>query len=83
MPNEIEVIQCVPCGKKMRIPLFSEPDEATFLEWYKMPICNSCFSGNHDGFAGQSARRVTNHLTRHGIPLPNKNSNGWIPMRPS
>lgn len=41
--------------------------------------CDTCWSGNHDGWAPHYEKALLEHLTRQGLPVPARNSKGWLP----
>lgn len=45
----------------------------------KIFACNQCWNGNHDGWAPDLEARLHAHLTRQGLPVPQRNDKGWLP----
>lgn len=41
--------------------------------------CNSCWTGNHDGWAPHREEALIAHLQRQDIPVPERNEKGRLP----
>jgi len=41
--------------------------------------CDTCWNGNHDGWAPQYESVLLGHLKRKGLPVPPRNANGFLP----
>jgi hypothetical protein len=41
--------------------------------------CDSCWQGNHDGWAPHHEPVLLAHLKRQGLPVPARNASGLLP----
>jgi hypothetical protein len=46
---------------------------------YQVTVCMSCWNGNWDGWAPHLEQRLISHLNRNVLPIPERNSKGWLP----
>lgn len=46
---------------------------------YDMMVCDTCYNANWDGWAPLREPGIIKHLEGKGIPIPKRNSKGWIP----
>ncbi len=46
---------------------------------YQITVCMSCWNGNCDGWAPHLDERLISHLEKKGLPIPERNSKGWLP----
>ena len=49
------------------------------LGYYKLTLCDGCYSGNWDGFAPHLEPKMLEHLRKNSIPTPPRNAKGLIP----
>ena len=46
---------------------------------YKLTVCRTCWVSNHDGWGPVVEDQFVKHLQSNGIPLPERNKDGWYP----
>lgn len=46
---------------------------------YKMTVCETCWSANHDGWGPHAEAIVLEHLKKNNLPVPPCNARGWLP----
>ena len=46
---------------------------------YMIEACDVCYESNLDGWALRHERRLVAHLTKKGLPIPERNANGLLP----
>jgi len=53
--------------------------DGVYISRYEVTVCMSCWNGNWDGWAPHLEQRLILHLNRNGLPIPERNSKGWLP----
>ena len=48
---------------------------------YEMWVCSNCFDGNRDGWAPHHEPTVLAHLQTKGLPIPERNLLGLLPLK--
>lgn len=56
-----------------------EIHEGHYVQAYDLGVCGMCYRSNHDGWGPYHEPKLVAHLTHKGIPIPKRNSSGWIP----
>lgn len=51
-----------------------------YVAKYKLSICSSCKSSNHDGLNPSYNKKFEDHLKTNNIPIPERNAKGWYPV---
>lgn len=55
--------------------------DGRWIERLRAYICTPCLQGNWDGLANpEKIKRLFDHLDELGIPHPEPNAKGWIPL---
>lgn len=49
------------------------------LSTYGIVVCDSCWTGNHDGWAPFREPKLVEALKRNRLPMPQRNSKGLLP----
>jgi hypothetical protein len=76
MTKEKFMNKCDLCGKQYQ----NGPNRYGYIvKLYEMAICNSCWIGNHDGFAPHYEDKILNHLKQNNLPVPERNIKGLLP----
>jgi hypothetical protein len=50
-----------------------------FIARYQIMVCSMCYDGNWDGWGPMREARLLTHLEDKGLPVPQRNENGWLP----
>lgn len=50
-----------------------------YVRRYDITVCEICWKGNWDGWAPHCESRLIAHLKEKGLPIPDRNENGWLP----
>lgn len=50
-----------------------------YIARYKLAVCMPCYEGNWDGWAPHYEENILKHLKSKELPIPERNSNGWLP----
>lgn len=50
-----------------------------YISRYKINVCKICYQGNWDGWGPDCEDRLIAHLKKEGIPIPERNTEGWLP----
>ena len=74
--NEI-METCLLCGK--RFQMGPHRYDGKLIAGYKMLVCQSCYSGNWDGWAPYYEDRIIKHLEEMQLPTPDRNDKGLLP----
>lgn len=53
--------------------------EGKHIPSYNLTVCKTCWEVNWDGWGPGAERALLAHLERQGLPLPERNSKGWLP----
>lgn len=53
--------------------------DGKYIERYQLGVCRPCYEGNWDGWAPDYEEKILNHLKNKGLPVPERNSKGWLP----
>jgi hypothetical protein len=53
--------------------------EGRFLSRYQINVCDSCYSGNWDGWSPHFELKILKILEEKGISLPQRNEKGFLP----
>ncbi len=77
MDNEMAKFTCGICGRKHQMGPHAY--EGTFVPRYQIQVCQICYSANWDGWGPDAERKLIPHLTANGLPIPQRNSKGWLP----
>lgn len=46
---------------------------------YNISVCNICYDMNWDGWAPEYTEKLVEHLKKEGLPIPERNPEGWLP----
>ncbi|MCX5846461.1 MAG: hypothetical protein NTW12_08910 [Deltaproteobacteria bacterium] len=77
MTEDKKTHHCFTCGKKFQ---FEEHIyDGKWIDSYQIEVCMTCWNGNWDGWPGERAEKIINHLKKKGIPIPPMNAKGWLP----
>ena len=57
--------------------------DGTYIKAYDMTVCLTCYGANWDGWAPIWEPRILKHLEAKGLPVPRRNSAGWLPRDPN
>ena len=78
MPKDKFMRKCFFCGTEFQHGPHRYDGE--YLERYKVWACRTCFDWNRDGWADPiHVQKLETHLQEQGLPVPEKNENGWLP----
>jgi hypothetical protein len=44
-----------------------------------MEVCTGCFQAAWDGWGPSAEAKIIKHLAEQGIPVPPRNTKGWLP----
>jgi hypothetical protein len=50
-----------------------------YIARYQITVCMPCWESNWDGWAPGNEERLIAHLQKMGLPIPERNSKGWLP----
>lgn len=77
---DVSTCTCSVCGKKYHFGHHMY-EYGTYIERYKMPICNDCDNKNVDGWCVELESKLLEHLLKEAIAEPERNKNGLYPRR--
>jgi hypothetical protein len=76
--DEFRIMEtCAMCGSSFQFG--PHIYDGKFIAAYQISVCRSCFESNWDGWAPHYEARLEAHLKAKGIPLPNRNAEGFYP----
>jgi len=55
--------------------------DGRFVKSYNANICRTCDQANWDGFAPQFEKTLLSLIEKAGLPIPERNSKGWLPNK--
>ncbi len=77
MDKEKIMISCDICGASFQYgPHIYNGKQ---IKSYQLTVCKNCWDGNWDGWGPGTEQNLISHLQDKGIPVPNRNKNGWLP----
>lgn len=56
--------------------------DGTHIQGYGITVCQTCYRANWDGWAPIWEPKIVKHLQDKGVPIPSRNSGGWLPREP-
>ena len=77
MPVDKSTSKCFICGEERQYG----PHEYQLIHVprYDVWVCNICYQANWDGWARVNEERLIAHLQKEGLPIPQRNPQGWLP----
>lgn len=72
------MMQCPTCGREFQFG--PHIYAGVYIPAYKMTVCRGCYSANWDGWGPAYEGKILDHLKREGIPEPQRNENGRLPL---
>lgn len=77
MPKNKVMMRCFMCDNEFQFG--PHRYDGKYVPRYDIWVCRICYNGNWDGWGPQFEDRLIEHLNKEGIPVPEKNENGWFP----
>jgi hypothetical protein len=71
------MVACGICGAQFQFG--PHRYDGRHISTYKLTVCGSCYDANWDGWAPHWEPILIKHLNTNGIPIPSRNSKGWLP----
>ena len=71
------MIRCFMCDSEYQMG--PHRDDGKYIPQYKINVCRICYDGNWDGWAPHYEDRLMEQLKKEDIPVPERNSKGWLP----
>ncbi len=68
---------CFMCGSQFQMG--EHIYDGKYIRRYDIIVCMPCWDGNRDGWTPDYETRLIAHLENEGIPIPERNENGWLP----
>jgi hypothetical protein len=68
---------CECCGSQFQFG--ADVYDGKKLPAYDMMVCMGCYQANWDGWAPHYEPKILAHLEAKGIPVPERNAQGWLP----
>ncbi len=53
--------------------------EGKHISRFKIEVCSACYDSNWDGWAPSYEEKLIKHLKDKGLPVPDRNTKGWLP----
>jgi hypothetical protein len=78
-PNAVFEI-CFCCGE--RFQMGPHAYHGQYIFYYKISLCNACYSGSWDGISPFCEEKLVDYLSKNNIPMPARNSKGLLPRDP-
>ena len=69
--------ECFVCGKSIQMGPVRH--DGHFIRRYQVTLCTNCSDMNRIGWAPRNEVRLLAHLAERGIPVPERNAEGWLP----
>lgn len=78
MSSEIKLYDtCEICGRRFQFGPHVYNGQR--IPAYEITVCKVCFDGNWDGWGMRAEPVLIAHLKSRGIPIPERNAQGFIP----
>jgi len=77
MSKEKFMYKCFMCGGDYQYG--PHKYEGQWIRQYNISVCNICYKANWDGWAPEYETKLIEHLRKEGIPIPERNEEGWLP----
>jgi hypothetical protein len=71
------MLHCDLCNKEFQFG--PHKFDGKHIPRYQITVCKPCWDGNWDGWAPHLEKRLISHIEKNGLPVPERNSKGWLP----
>ena len=77
MTDQKIMMECDTCSKKFQFG--PHQYEGRVINLYGITVCDTCWTGNWDGWASHFEPIIQKHLAEKNLPEPPRNNKGWLP----
>lgn len=71
------MVRCATCGREFQMG--PGRYEGRHVPRYQVDVCETCYSGNLDGWAPHFEDKLLAVLREKKLPIPERNAKGWLP----
>ena len=75
------MMRCFTCGSQFQFG--PHVYDGKHISGYNITVCKICYSANWDGWRPMIESKILRHLEAEMIPVPERNSGGYLPREPS
>lgn len=70
-------MKCFTCSKEFSFS--NHKYDGKTIPTYSITVCDSCYKGNHDGWAPQYEEKIIKHMKNGNFPIPKRNDKRLLP----